>query len=69
MTKFVSTPLGAFVVDIIDAAVLGAAMAAIALPDSIGAKEALGLIIGATIGSVKGAARLFLIAYVRSKQT
>ena len=44
-----------FLVDLVEAAVLGAAIAAVGLPDTVTAKEAIGLIAGGTIGALKGA--------------
>lgn len=65
--RFAATPLGAFTVDIVDAAVLGAAIAAYGLPDNIPAKDAVGLIAGAAVGSVKGAARFALAQYIAGR--
>lgn len=62
-------PLKKFAIDLLEAAVLGAAVAAIALPDTITAKEAIGLIVGGAIGGLKGAARILLAAYVAKRQT
>lgn len=56
-----------FALDILEAAILGAAIAAVGLPDSVTAKEAVGLIAGGAVGAVKGFARLFLAAWIASK--
>ena len=61
--------LQAFFIDLIEAAVLGAAIAAIALPDSVTTKQAVGLIAGAAVGALKGFARAALVAYVASRKT
>jgi len=60
--------LQAFLIDLVEAAVLGAAIAAVGLPDTVTAKEAIGLIAGGTIGALKGAARLFLVAYIAARK-
>jgi hypothetical protein len=65
---FLASPVGAFVIDLVDYAILGAAIAALALPDTATAKEAVGLIIGGALGAVKAGARLALKAFVASKQ-
>lgn len=56
-----------FLLDLVEAAVLGAAIAAVGLPDTVTAKEAVGLIAGGAVGAVKGAARIFLTAWIASK--
>lgn len=56
-----------FALDILEAAILGAAIAAVGLPDSVTTKEAIGLIAGGAVGAVKGFARLFLAAWIASK--
>lgn len=60
--------LQAFLIDMLEAAVLGAAIAAVGLPETVTAKEAVGLIAGGAVGAVKGAARVFLAAYVASRK-
>lgn len=65
---FFASPVGGFLIDLVDYAVLGAAIAALALPETANAKEAIGIIAGGAIGAVKGGARLALKAYVSSKQ-
>ena len=62
------TPAGAFVIDLVDYAVIGAATATLALPHSATGKEAIGLIIGGAIGAVKGGARSALTTFVTSKK-
>lgn len=68
LRAFLATPVGGFLVDLVDYAVLGAAIAALALPDSATTKEAVGLIIGGALGAVKGCARLALTQFVASKK-
>jgi hypothetical protein len=69
LKEFFASPYGKAFIDIVEAAVLGAAIAAVALPDSVSAKEAVGLIAGGAIGSVKAAARAILVAFIASRQT
>lgn len=61
-------PVQKFLVDLLEAAVLGAAIAAVGLPDTVTAKEAIGLIAGGVVGAVKGAARIFLVAYIAARK-
>lgn len=68
IVAFLKSPVGAFTIDLVDYAVLGAAIAAVGLPDDVGAKEAIGLIVGGAIGSVKGFARIALKAYIASRK-
>lgn len=65
---FLATPLGKFVLDIVDSAVLGAAFVAVSLPGDATTKEALGLIVGGAVGAVKATARLALLAFIASRK-
>lgn len=62
-------PLTKFLLDLAEAAVLGAAVAALALPDGLNdPRLALYLIAGGAVGAVKGAARASLSAFVSSRK-
>lgn len=60
--------LQAFLIDLVEAAILGAAIAAVGLPDTVSAKEAIGLIVGGAVGTIKAAARLFLVGYIAARK-
>lgn len=67
--EFFASPVGRALIDIVDAAVIGAAIAAVALPDNTTAKEALALIAGGTVGAVKAAARAILVSFIATRKT
>jgi len=61
-------PIQKFLIDLLEAAVLGAAIAAVSLPETVNAKEAVGLVVGGVIGAIKGGARVFLVAYIAARK-
>jgi hypothetical protein len=63
------TKLQAFAIDLIEGAIIGAAIAALALPDGVGdAKAATVLIVAGAIGGLKAVARASLSAFVASRK-
>lgn len=63
---FFKHPIGKFLFDVVTGAILGAAIATLALPESASGKEALGLILGAAQGGARSAASTALIGVIRT---
>lgn len=56
-----------FLIDMAEGAVYGAAIALLALPESVNGREAVAAVLGGAIGGVKAVARLALTAWAKAK--